>query len=190
MSPAHWFFRHWVHTCLPIAVILIVLAPLLAAHWPPALVLVFLLLPAYMIHQYEEHNEDRFKHFVTGIFGREVLDDTAIFWVNILLVWVLMLVVLYLAVFGSPVWGLISIYLVLFNGAGHIVGSIVLRRPNPGVWTSLLLFLPLGGMALFLTITAYAPSAADHLVGIAVTVLGHAGIIGIAAANRARRAAT
>jgi Na+-translocating ferredoxin:NAD+ oxidoreductase RnfE subunit len=38
----------------------------------------------------------------------------------------------------------VPIYLTIINGFTHVVASIALRRYNPGLYTSLLLFLPWG----------------------------------------------
>jgi hypothetical protein len=52
---------------------------------------------------------------------------------------------LWLAVRVHAGFGLIAIYGLLVNAAVHIVVAMVRRSYNPGVATSLLLFLPLGG---------------------------------------------
>jgi hypothetical protein len=45
------------------AILMLALSPLLPAGWPLPLADPFLLLPAYMVHQYEEHDRDRFRLF-------------------------------------------------------------------------------------------------------------------------------
>lgn len=54
---------NWVYGGALAGVLLFALSPLLLAYWPPPLAATFLLLPAYMIHQFEEHDHDRFRRF-------------------------------------------------------------------------------------------------------------------------------
>ena len=89
---------------------------------------------------------DRFRLWVNGMIGhgREVLTPIATFWINSLLVWLLDVVALYLACFVDLSLGLIAIYLPVVNAFGHIVPAMVKRQYNPGLLTSVLLFLPVG----------------------------------------------
>ncbi len=56
-----------------------------------ALVLVALQLPVYMLHQYEEHDDDRFRRFANRVMGGgvELLTVPAVFVINIGGVWIL-----------------------------------------------------------------------------------------------------
>jgi len=53
----------WVYGGVLAAILMLALSPLLPAGWPLPLADPFLLLPAYMVHQYEEHDRDRFRLF-------------------------------------------------------------------------------------------------------------------------------
>src|SRR5208282_488734 len=145
----------------------------------PEAFLVFLLLPAYMIHQYEEHGHGKFKEFVNRVVGkgRQVLDDAAIFWINMLGVWVLGLLGLYLSVYVSLVYGLAVAYLTVLNGVSHVLMAVIRRHSNPGFWTSLLLFLPLGGYTLYAVGVASNAGFVPQAFGLGVAVVVHGAIL-------------
>jgi len=159
--------------------VLLLLVPVvfLTAGW--AISLVLLQLPLYMFHQLEEHAGDRFRRQVNEVIGGglEVLSRPATFVINSLGVWGIDLLAIYLAVFVAPGWGLMAIYLPLVNALGHIGEGLVLRRYNPGLWTALLLFVPVSGTALFLLSRGAAASHLMQAAGFAVALLVHVAII-------------
>ncbi len=159
--------------------ILLLLFPVvfLTAGW--AISLVFLQLPLYMLHQLEEHAGDRFRLHVNEVIGGglEVLSRPATFVINSLGVWGVDLLAIYLAAFVAPGWGLMAIYLPIVNALGHIGEGLVLRRYNPGLWTAVLLFVPVSGAALFLLSRGTSASHLMQFAGFAVALLVHAAII-------------
>ena len=56
-------FCYWVYGGALAGVLLLLLAPVLVGGWPLVLVATFLHLPAYRLHQWEEHDGDRFRLF-------------------------------------------------------------------------------------------------------------------------------
>ena len=138
---------YWVYGGVLSAILLLVLAPLLLADWVAPFAATFLHLPAYMIHQYEEHDQDRFRLFFNETIGRgnDVLSPLAVFVINVPGVWGVIALSLYGAVALNLGWALIAVYLVLVNALVHIVHAIVFRRYNPGLTTATVVFLPLGG---------------------------------------------
>ena len=169
----------WPYAALFAAGFLGVLAPLVFRYAGIPLGLVYLQLPIYMLHQYEEHAGDRFRIWFNTLVGhgREVLTPIATFWINSLLVWLLDLVALYLACFVDLSLGLIAIYLPIVNAFGHIVPAIVTRKYNPGLLTSVLLFLPVGVYSAVVVSRAANSSLADQLLALGVAIAGHAAII-------------
>src|SRR5262249_14941489 len=109
--------------------------------------------------------------------GSDVLTPIATFWINSLLVWLLDLVALYLACFVDLSLGLIAIYLPLLNAFGHLVPAIVKRQYNPGLLTSVTLFLPVGLLSAVLVSRAASSTVEDHLLAFAVAIAVHATII-------------
>ncbi|MSP12917.1 MAG: HXXEE domain-containing protein [Chloroflexi bacterium] len=170
-----WFMEEWSRTALPLGIVLLLLTPFMLSGLDIVAFLVFLQLPIYMLHQYEEHAQGRFREFVNQEVagGREVLTNRAIFWINILGVWLLDLVILYVAQFPAPLLGLIAIYLTLFNSLLHIAMGIRLRRYNPGLWTSLLLFLPVGGYSLYVISVIAKATWFDQGIGLSAAILLH-----------------
>lgn len=169
----------WPYAALFAAGFLGALAPFVFRYAGIPLGLVYLQLPIYMLHQYEEHTGDRFRRWVNNMLGhgREVLTPIATFWINSLLVWLLDLVALYLACFVDLSLGLIAIYLPLLNSLGHIVPAIVTRKYNPGLLTSAVVFLPVGLLSACVVSRAAGCQVQDHLLALGVAVAVHATII-------------
>lgn len=170
---------NWVYGGALAAVLLLLLAPLLVARQPAALVATFLLLPAYMLHQFEEHDRDRFRLFFNETIGKghDVLSPAAVFITNVPGVWGVITLSLYAAATFNPGWALVAVYLVLVNALVHIVHGIVFRRYNPGLVTAVALFLPLGGHTLALVQQAGGGTPPFHAAGLAAAVLIHAAIL-------------
>ena len=142
--------HNWVYGGSLCGLMLLLLAPILTAGWDRPSALAFLLLPVYMLHQLEEHDDDRFRRFINSVIGqgREVLSVNAVFWINILGVWALLSLVIWLTRVAGPGWAALAGWLVLVNGLLHFGQGIALRRYNPGLVTAVLLFLPLGWLTL------------------------------------------
>ena len=173
-----WFIQSWSRVGIPLGIVLLLLSPFLLKGIGVILFLVFLQLPVYMFHQYEEHAHGRFRDFINQMIGggKLILSDTAIFWINILLVWVLDLCILYIAVYWNSSLGLIAAYLTLVNGLSHIIVALVQRRYNPGLWTSIVLFLPLGAASIVILTMATQTAILYQVVGLVSAILVH-GII-------------
>lgn len=170
---------NWVYGGALAALLLLGLSPILLQHWPAALVATFLLLPAYMLHQYEEHDGDRFRAFFNRTLGKglEVLSPLAVFVTNVPGVWGVIALSLYGAVALAPGMAMIAVYLVLLNALVHIVHSIIFRCYNPGLATAVSVFLPLGGVTLWLLQRSGAGALRYHVVGLVSAVLIHAAIL-------------
>lgn len=96
-----WFCSNWQYAGLVAALILLALAPVLAGAWSLALLVSYLHLPAYMLHQTEEHAGDRFRRFVNFRIGkgRDVLTTETVVLTNVGAVWIVFLAALYRARF-------------------------------------------------------------------------------------------
>jgi len=171
-----WFIANWAKASLPLAIILFIISPFVYRGIGLAATLVFLTLPFYMLHQFEEHAGGQFKAFVNKTMGRgrEIMTDRTIFRVNVLVVWLGIIVVLYLCVYANIVWGLLAGYLVAFNGLVHIIASIRLRRYNPGLWTSVFIFLPLGIYIIYIINKESGAGWLYNVVFLVVVILLHA----------------
>ncbi len=174
-----WFLASWSWTTLPLAAVLLLLSPLLYASLDWVGLFVFWQWPAYLVHQYEEHAQGRFVAYVNGRIcgGLPGLDAPSTLVINIVGVWAVMMVAIYGFVMLDPAWGLVAIYLTLVNGVIHVIPMIVTRQPNPGVWTSLLLFLPLGSAGWAMLIQREDPWAASHLLAAGFVIALHIAIV-------------
>jgi Protein of unknown function with HXXEE motif len=182
-----WFLHNWMYAGFLAGLFLLAVAPIFAAAVGLPLLLVYLQLPVYMLHQLEEHYDDRFRKFVNDLLagGREVLSTPAVVVINVVGVWVVILIALYLSRFVGLGLGLIAIYLTLVNALVHIVQAAVQRRYNPGLVTAVVLFLPVGIWGLMIVSATPGVTTTDHVVGLAVAILIH---VAIAAHIRQRMA--
>jgi hypothetical protein len=179
-------FKYWVYGGLLAGIMILALMPLLASDWSTTFTAIFVLLPIYMLHQYEEHDGDRFRLYINRKIGNgaEVLTPAAVFVINIGAVWILDLAVIYLAWSVDLRFGLTAVYLMLINAIVHIVGAVRSGGYNPGLVTAVVLLLPFSGFAWWQIQVSGAPTAADHIVGLSIGVGVHAIIVGYALRRR------
>ena len=118
-----------------------------------------------------------------GRAWQDVLPDAAIFVINIG-VWVLNLISFALAAHVGIGWGLIGVYLMVINSVAHIVQAVRLRAYNPGLVTSILLFLPVGLGGLWAIVATGEASGLQQLFGVALSLVVHAGIVAYVLSNR------
>ena len=170
-------FTNWVYGGFLASFLLFGFIPLFAQTWSLAMLAVFIQLPIYMLHQFEEHDKDRFRKFANEVVGqgKEVLSLGAVFVINIFGVWGVNLICIWLAVFCNIGFGLIAIYLTLINAVAHIGQGLALRKYNPGLVTAVLLFLPVSIGAIW--ILSPHTTWYFHLLGIFCALAIHAGII-------------
>ena len=157
--------------------LLLALVPTLTAGWPLADTLVLLVLPIYMVHQYEEHDGDRFRHYINNLMagGREAMTRRAVFVINIPGVWLPLAACLLLTRSYGASFALFAGWLIVLNALLHAAIAAVTRRYNPGLVTALALFLPLGLVVLM--VGASQAGFADHAVALALAVALHAAIV-------------
>src|SRR5579871_822573 len=169
---------NWVYGGFLAGLLLLLLAPVLVHSWSAPLVCTFLCLPVYMVHQYEEHDNDRFRQFVNRQIGRgEVLSPLAVFVINVPGVWGVIGISLALAMTAGVGFGLIAAYLLVVNGMIHVIHALIKRRYNPGLGTALTLFLPLGGYGIAAIQQAGGGTAVMYIVSVGSAVAIHAAII-------------
>jgi hypothetical protein len=171
--------ENWVYGGALAGALLLVLYPLLTDGWEDTLQLTFLFLPLYMLHQYEEHDADRFRLFFNKTIGqgREVLTPQAVFIINVPGVWGVIALATYLSAWVEPGLGLIAVYLALVNAVAHVAHAALFQRYNPGLGTALALFLPVGAYAIVQFNAAYAGGWIWQATGIGSAVAIHAAIV-------------
>lgn len=179
----------WARMCPPAALLLLASLPLFLDAGLP-LILAYTFLPAYMVHQYEEHAHGAFAAFANSriAHGREMLTRAGVFWISVLGVWVVFVVLFYLAGYVAVGFALGAVYATIMNGITHALARAVSRSYNPGLYTSLALFLPWGVFVLVyfnlavLTDSVLLYNAVGLLVGIGL----HVAIMGFLLRRRAR----
>lgn len=181
------FSHNWVYGGALAGVLLLLLLPAIDGGWSLALMLVFLQMPVYMLHQLEEHDDERFRRYVDEMIGhgRDVLPSSAVFVINIG-VWVLNLISFALAAHVGIGWGLIGVYAMVINAIVHIADGIAKRAWNPGLVTAIVLFLPVGLGGLWAISATGEATVLQHVVGIVVALLIHAGIAAYVFGNARR----
>lgn len=169
---------YWVYGGVLAGVLLFALSPLLLRDWPQPMTITFMLLPAYMIHQYEEHESDRFRLFFNQTIGGgfEVLSPVVVFMTNVPLVWGVTSLSLYAAARVNIGFAFVAAYLVLVNAAVHLVHSLVFRRYNPGLVSAVVVFIPLGVLALT-SISRGGGSAQAQILAFVIALVVHASIL-------------
>ncbi|MEM6749735.1 MAG: HXXEE domain-containing protein [Planctomycetota bacterium] len=169
----------WMDAALPVGLLLLLLtfafAPQASWWW----IWVWLQLPVYMLHQWEEHAGDRFRNWVNLKVGRgaTLLTPLDVAVINLIGVWCVFAVALLLAVWVQPGFGLIAAYCVLVNAAVHIIAGVKLRSYNPGLLTSVVLFVPVGGACIAELQRQGHGALAMHATGVGVAVAIHAAIV-------------
>ena len=178
---------HWPAATLFAACMLLALTPVWVSTMGVVVALVLLQLPIYMVHQFEEHTGDRFRAYVNEHTAHcEALTRNGTFVINSVGVWGIDLLMIYLAVFVSPIYALAAFYLPLINGTTHILQSIIRREYNPGLWTSLVLFWPVAGWGLYYVSQKIAAPWSAQALGFGIAIAVHAAII-VYVVSRVRR---
>ena len=168
------FLQSWVYAAPPCALLLVALYPFVGLSIELS---VYLSLPIYMIHQYEEHDDNRFAAFLNTMMGkdRRGLTPRDVWVINVIFVWFFLVVVFYLAS-ANPGWGVLAGYLLAINAFVHTAWALKFRAYNPGLWTALALFIPCATW-IFLAVPA---SLTIHAVSALLVVALHAAIMALA----------
>ena len=168
------FFQNWAYAAPPFALLVLGLYPFIG---PSIELAVFLSLPIYMLHQFEEHDNNRFAVYLNTMIGkdRRGLGPRDIWIINIVFVWFFLLAVFYLSA-ANPAWGVVAAYLLAINAFVHIVWAIRFRTYNPGLWTAVSLFVP---CAIWIFRVEPAPVVV-HAISALVVIVLHAAIMVLA----------
>lgn len=181
--------NYWVYGGFLAGILILLLLPELSRNWSTALLAVFLQLPVYMLHQYEEHDNDRFRQFFNRTIGggQEILSPAAVFIINVPGVWGVIAASFYLAAYVSIGYGLIAAYLTLVNAVVHVVSGLASRSYNPGLATAVAIFLPASVFAISQLQPAGTVGWYYHLLGLLTAVGIHVAIVGYVKAVRRHR---
>ncbi len=146
----NWLKRDWAKVGLIISLFLLVFLVIFVKDRDFLLFLILLQTPLYMIHEAEEYifPGGFGKFFNVDIFRLETedkpIDQNFIFYVNVILIWIVLPVFGLLSVIDYQ-YGLWIFYFSFFAGVSHIALGIKAKKfYNPGLAVSLLLNIPIG----------------------------------------------
>ncbi len=150
----NWLYKNWSKLSVLIAVFFTLFTLIYIKPSNIILFLIWIQIPIYLLHQFEEHSRNGFKNYVNrNVFnvseGNYPLNDKNIFWINIPIIWILMPLFASLALI-NPFFGLWIPIFAVINSVSHLIFSIVNRHYNPGIMVSLFLGIPVGLYALFI----------------------------------------
>ena len=149
-----WLYKNWSKLSVGVAVVLTLL---IFTFIKPVNILLFLIwiqIPIYLLHQFEEHSRNGFKNYVNKkvfnvVDGDYPLNDRNIFWINIPIIWILMPLSALLS-YINPLIGLWIPFFGVINSLSHVIFSIVNKQYNPGILVSLILGIPVVTYALMI----------------------------------------
>ncbi len=149
--------RYWMIHTFPVAFFSLVTLISCSPFMDLLPLLVWLHFPAYVLHQGEEYiYPGGFKHIFNTSIGKaltggfeNIMTDEEIAFINVFIVWGLHITISILTQHVDVRWGIILPFFVLSNALLHCGSTISHRRYNPGFFTSIILFIPLGSFTLF-----------------------------------------
>jgi len=165
-----WLYKNWSKLSLGLALVLTLLIIVFIKPSNTLLFLIWIQIPIYLLHQFEEHSKNGFKNYVNKtVFkvsdGDYPLNDKNIFWINIPIIWILMPLFAILSSI-NPLIGLWIPFFGVINSLSHVIFSIVNKQYNPGLIVSLVLGIPVG---IYTLIIFYSNLNISYLVtGLAI----------------------
>jgi hypothetical protein len=178
----NWLYKNWAKLCIILSIIVTLIILLVVKTDNVILFLIWIQIPIYLLHQFEEHSwPGGFKRFVNKeIFnvenGEYPLNDKTIFWINVPIIWILMPIFAALS-FYNLFFGLWIPIFAVFNSLTHVIGAIVKRKYNPGLFVSVVLGIPVAIYTLWLFYTLINIPLMVTLLSILVVLLLHLAII-------------
>lgn len=178
-SPWQWLDLNWQYAGVVAGLFYLANLPLLDRSGGLPALLLWLQVPVYMAHQFEEYLHDRFRRYVNLEVGHglPVLSHRAVTVINVGSVWGIDLLAVYLARSGWPGGALLAFYLAIVNAIIHIAAAIGSRSYNPGLVTAAGLLLPMGIWGAILYSRAHGLSWGDHGIAIVLIVALHGAIV-------------
>ncbi|MGZ7067486.1 MAG: HXXEE domain-containing protein [Methanobacterium sp.] len=179
---SNWLYKNWAKLSIFIAIILALLIYFFIKTENIVLFLIWIQIPIYLLHQFEEHTWNGFKNYINKkVFnveeGEFPLNDRNIFWINIPIVWIMMPVFAGLSSF-NVMFGLWIPYFAVFNSLSHVIFSLRNREYNPGLIVSLILGIPVGIYALIIFYSYISVPAIISILSILFALLLHVIIFG------------
>ncbi len=186
----NWLYKNWAKLSVLLAIAVTLLVIYFIKLENIVLFLIWMQIPIYLLHQFEEHAWNGFKNYINKkVFqvqdGDYPLNDKNIFWINIPIIWILMPIFAGLSSFNI-MFGLWIPYFAVLNSLSHVIFSIRNREYNPGLIVSLILGIPVGIYALIIFYSYIAVPAINSIISIFFAILLHVVIFGYIRMNYQR----
>jgi hypothetical protein len=178
----NWLYKNWAKLSVLLAIVLTIFIIIFIKPENIVLFLIWIQIPIYLLHQFEEHAWNGFKNYINkNVFkvqeGDFPLNEKNIFWINIPIIWILMPIFAGLSSINI-IFGLWIPYFAVFNSLSHVIFSIRNREYNPGLIVSLILGIPVGIYTLIVFYSYIAVPAVISIISIFFAVLLHIIIFG------------
>jgi hypothetical protein len=178
----NWFYNNWAKLSVLLAIIVTVLIYVFIKPENIVLFLIWMQIPIYLLHQFEEHTWNGFKNYINKkVFkvkkGDFPLNDKNIFWINIPIIWILMPIFAGLSSVNI-MFGLWIPYFAVFNSLTHVIVSIRNQEYNPGLLVSLILGIPVGIYALIIFYSYITVPTIISIISIFFAILLHVIVFG------------
>ncbi|MCE5214993.1 MAG: HXXEE domain-containing protein [Methanobacterium sp.] len=178
----NWLYRNWAKLSVLLAIVVAIIIFVLIKPENIVIFLIWIQIPIYLLHQFEEHAGDGFKNYINRkVFlveeGDFPLNDKNIFWINIPIIWILMPIFASLSSL-NVMFGLWIPYFAVFNSLSHVIFSIRSREYNPGLIVSIVLGIPVGIYALIIFYSYIAVPTIISILSIVFALMLHLIIFG------------
>ena len=171
-----WLIKYWSHVSFFAAIFITIPFLVFFQKIDLVLLLIWLQVPIYMLHQFEEHGTGTFKKWINNDIlkskGKEILTDVHLFWINVPLTWILFPLFTSLSSINL-VYGIWIAILSIGNSVLHVGATIIQRKYNPGFFASLFLNIPTGIYILYLLNQKGVLNPLNVSIGVLVTIIGH-----------------
>jgi len=173
----NWLYKNWAKLSVLLAIAITLLVIYFIKLENTILFLIWIQIPIYLLHQFEEHARNGFKNYINKkVFqvqeGEYPLNEKNIFWINIPIIWILMPIFAGLSSVNI-MFGLWIPYFAVFNSLSHVFFSIKNQEYNPGLIVSLVLGIPVGVYALIIYYSYNAVSPINSIISIFLAILLH-----------------
>ena len=174
--------KNWPKTTLTSAVYLTILLILFVMKQNFALFLIWVQLPVYFFHEFEEYilPGGFLAFFNTKILGSKnpefPLDEKRSFWINVPIIFIAFPISAILATQFSLSFGIWTVYFSVFNSFSHVV-MFFKHRYNPGFWVSLLINIPVGVFTIWYFASHQLIPVSAHIVGLLIGLAVQGGLI-------------
>jgi len=178
----NWLYKNWAKLSVLFAIVLTVFIVIFIKLENIVLFLIWIQIPIYLLHQFEEHAWNGFQNYINKkVFkvyeGNFPLNEKNIFWINIPIIWILMPIFAGLSSINI-MFGLWIPYFAVFNSLSHVIFSIRNREYNPGLIISLILGIPVGTYTLIVFYSYIAVPVVISIISIFFVLLLHIIIFG------------